>query len=57
VLEVSGLRKSFGRNEVLKGLDVAVRPGELTVVLGAKAAASRRSCAARSAWSSRTTAR
>jgi phosphonate transport system ATP-binding protein len=35
VLEVSGLRKAFGKREVLKGLDVAVRPGELTVVLGA----------------------
>src|SRR5262249_17973521 len=35
VLEVSGLRKTFGRKEVLKGLDIAVRPGELTVVLGA----------------------
>jgi phosphonate transport system ATP-binding protein len=35
VLEIGGLRKSFGKREVLKGLDVAVRPGELTVVLGA----------------------
>jgi phosphonate transport system ATP-binding protein len=35
VLEVAGLRKSFGKKEVLRGVDVAVRPGELTVVLGA----------------------
>ena len=35
MLEVTGLRKAFGKREVLKGLDVAVRPGELTVVLGA----------------------
>jgi phosphonate transport system ATP-binding protein len=35
VLEVSGLRKSFGQREVLKGLDISIRPGELTVVLGA----------------------
>ena len=35
MLEVGGLRKAFGKREVLKGLDVAVRPGELTVVLGA----------------------
>jgi phosphonate transport system ATP-binding protein len=35
VLEISGLRKSFGKREVLKGIDVAVRPGELTVILGA----------------------
>ena len=35
MLEIGGLRKSFGKREVLKGLDVVVRPGELTVVLGA----------------------
>jgi phosphonate transport system ATP-binding protein len=35
VLEIGGLRKAFGKREVLKGLDVSVRPGELTVVLGA----------------------
>jgi phosphonate transport system ATP-binding protein len=35
VLEIAGLRKAFGKREVLKGLDVAIRPGELTVVLGA----------------------
>jgi len=35
VLEITGLRKSFGRRQVLDGLDIAVRPGELTVVLGA----------------------
>jgi phosphonate transport system ATP-binding protein len=35
VLEVAGLRKRFGNREVLKDLSVSVRPGELTVVLGA----------------------
>lgn len=35
MLEIDGLRKAFGKREVLKGLDVAVRPGELVVVLGA----------------------
>ena len=35
MLEIGGLRKAFGKREVLKGLDVVVRPGELTVVLGA----------------------
>jgi phosphonate transport system ATP-binding protein len=35
VLEITGLRKAFGKREVLKGLDVSVRPGELAVVLGA----------------------
>jgi len=35
VLEVRGLQKRFGSREVLRGIDVSVRPGELTVVLGA----------------------
>jgi len=35
VLSVEQLTKSFGRREVLRGIDLAVRPGELTVVLGA----------------------
>jgi phosphonate transport system ATP-binding protein len=35
VLAVEGLSKSFGRQQVLRGIDLAVRPGELTVVLGA----------------------
>ncbi|MEC3913947.1 amino acid ABC transporter ATP-binding protein [Nocardia sp. CDC160] len=33
-IEVRGVRKSFGRNEVLAGIDLAVRPGEVTVILG-----------------------
>jgi len=35
VLEITGLRKAFGKREVLKGLDVTLLPGELTVILGA----------------------
>jgi phosphonate transport system ATP-binding protein len=35
VLEVAGLRKAFGKREVLQGIDLTVRSGELTVVLGA----------------------
>jgi phosphonate transport system ATP-binding protein len=35
VLEIRALRKRFGANEVLKGIDLAINPGELTVVLGA----------------------
>ncbi|MTE12138.1 amino acid ABC transporter ATP-binding protein [Nocardia aurantiaca] len=33
-IELRGVRKSFGRNEVLSGIDLAVRPGEVTVILG-----------------------
>jgi phospholipid/cholesterol/gamma-HCH transport system ATP-binding protein len=33
-VEVRGLRKSFGSQEVLKGLDFAVNPGEIFVIMG-----------------------
>ncbi|MEV6100933.1 amino acid ABC transporter ATP-binding protein [Nocardia sp. NPDC051981] len=33
-IELRGIRKSFGGNEVLSGIDLAVRPGEVTVILG-----------------------
>lgn len=33
-LQVRGLRKSFGGNEVLKGIDLEVRPGEIFVIMG-----------------------
>src|SRR5262245_64906235 len=31
---VRGLRKSFGNQEVLKGLDFSVKPGEIFVIMG-----------------------
>jgi len=34
ILEVRGLRKSFGQLEVLKGVDLVVRPRELVFVIG-----------------------
>jgi ABC-type polar amino acid transport system ATPase subunit len=34
ILEVIGLRKSFGDNEVLRGIDLRVRPGQLVCVIG-----------------------
>lgn len=33
-VEVRGLKKSFGRQEVLKGLNFDVRPGEIFVIMG-----------------------
>jgi phospholipid/cholesterol/gamma-HCH transport system ATP-binding protein len=33
-VEVRGLRKNFGDQEVLKGLDFEVRPGEIFVIMG-----------------------
>ncbi|MFI4986471.1 MAG: amino acid ABC transporter ATP-binding protein [Alphaproteobacteria bacterium] len=34
LLEVRGLHKSFGHLEVLKGIDLAVRPGEVIMIIG-----------------------
>jgi phospholipid/cholesterol/gamma-HCH transport system ATP-binding protein len=34
VIEVRGLRKSFGENQVLKGVDLTVHEGSTTVILG-----------------------
>ncbi|QIS17203.1 amino acid ABC transporter ATP-binding protein [Nocardia terpenica] len=33
-VELRGVRKHFGSHEVLRGIDLAVRPGEVTVILG-----------------------
>jgi phospholipid/cholesterol/gamma-HCH transport system ATP-binding protein len=33
-LQVRGLRKSYGAQEVLKGIDLDVRPGEIFVIMG-----------------------
>ncbi|WP_280268556.1 amino acid ABC transporter ATP-binding protein [Nocardia wallacei] len=33
-VELRGVRKHFGADEVLRGIDLAVRPGEVTVILG-----------------------
>jgi len=33
-VEVRGLKKSFGRQEILKGLDFKVEPGEIFVIMG-----------------------
>ena len=33
-VQVSGLRKSFGGQEVLKGIDFSVQPGEIFVIMG-----------------------
>jgi polar amino acid transport system ATP-binding protein len=33
-IEITGLRKSFGTNEVLRGIDFHVEPGEVVCVIG-----------------------
>ncbi|HAL31017.1 MAG TPA: glutamine ABC transporter ATP-binding protein [Coriobacteriia bacterium] len=34
IIEIKGLRKSFGDLEVLKGIDLTIDPGEVVVVIG-----------------------
>ncbi len=34
ILDVAALHKAFGRLEVLKGIDLRVKPGELVFVIG-----------------------
>ena len=34
VLEVQGLRKSFGSSEILKGIDFTVEQGDVIAILG-----------------------
>ena len=34
MLKVSGLTKSFGKVEVLKGVDLEIKSGEILVVVG-----------------------
>ncbi|MCR9108980.1 sugar ABC transporter ATP-binding protein [uncultured Marivita sp.] len=37
-LKVNGLQKSFGKNYVLRGIDVTLEPGSVTVLMGANGA-------------------
>ncbi len=34
IVEIQGLRKRFGTNEVLKGIDLSVEPGEVIAIIG-----------------------
>lgn len=34
IVEIAGLRKRFGTNEVLKGIDLSVKPGEVIAIIG-----------------------
>ena len=34
IVEIKGLRKRFGANEVLKGIDLVVEPGEVIAIIG-----------------------
>ncbi|HEY4065407.1 MAG TPA: ATP-binding cassette domain-containing protein, partial [Burkholderiaceae bacterium] len=34
IVEITGLRKRYGTNEVLKGIDLKVAPGEVIAIIG-----------------------
>jgi len=34
IVEIRGLRKRFGENEVLKGIDLSVKRGEVIAIIG-----------------------
>ena len=34
MIEIKGIHKKFGKNEVLKGVDIKVNKGEVVVILG-----------------------
>lgn len=34
IVDIAGLRKSYGTHEVLKGIDLAVQPGEVIAIIG-----------------------
>ncbi len=45
MLEVTKLRSSYGRIEVLHGIDLSVRAGEVVALIGSTAPARPRCCA------------
>ena len=34
ILSAKGIKKSFGKNEILKGVDLEVEKGDIVVILG-----------------------
>ena len=44
-LSIRGLRKSFGDNEVLRGIDLHIPAGQFVAIVGRAAAARARCCA------------
>ena len=49
-LEVCGLKKSFGKTEVLKNIDLSLEKGQVLAVIGSSGGGKPRSCAASTSW-------
>ena len=51
ILQIKDLRKSFGDNEILKGISLDVKQGEVVVILGSSGFVGNRPCyVASMAW-------
>ncbi len=50
MVKAEGVHKSFGLVEVLKGIDLEVKKGEVFCLIGPPAPASRPSCGASTTW-------
>ena len=50
MVRAENVHKYFGKLEVLKGIDLVVRPGEVCCVIGPSGSGSRRSCDASTIW-------
>jgi ABC-type phosphate transport system ATPase subunit len=56
-LEIRNLHKRYGELEVLKGISLTARDGDVISILGSPVPASPPSCAASTCWKTRTRAR
>lgn len=50
LIEFQGFNKFFGEQQVLKGIDLQVKSGEVIVILGPAAAAKAPCCVASMVW-------
>ena len=43
-VSITGLHKSYGKNEVLRGIDIQVEPGEVVCLIGLRDRVNQRFC-------------